>query len=86
MERFDYTILLEQLEKKLYHKDIHQATIDIVEECQMSIDNPEDDNGLSFDTILGSLCYKVDNLLEICDHNLYDYGILKELMNILESK
>ena len=80
MERYDYVDRLLVFEKKLYDPNVHQVTIDAVQDACMEIDQ---DDTVDLDTILGALRYKIGNLIEICDKYLIDYKILNELYDIL---
>ena len=72
-----------ELNKKLKGSNIHQATIDIFESVIMDLTDYQDENDLPFSELIGSLHYNVENLLEICDTQLDDYGFLKILEAIL---
>lgn len=72
-----------ELNKKLKGSNIHQATIDIFESVIMDLTDYQDENDLSFSELIGSLHYNVENLLEICNTQLDDYGFLSKLEAIL---
>lgn len=81
---------IEELEKieryELYSKDIHQATIDLVQESILELQQwgmLKDEDKLPLTTIIGALSYQVTNILEICNKGLKDYGILTEMSNVL---
>lgn len=81
-----YIEKLNKLEDKLYYK-CRQISIDLV---QNSIDElmqyQEDPKRMPLDIVLGSLAYKADTVLEVCDRELKDYEIIFELKRILEEK
>lgn len=84
---------IEQLEKieryELYSKGIHQATIDLVQESILELQQwnmLKEDDKLPLPTIIGALSYQVTNILEICDKSYKDYGILTEMSNVLNEK
>ena len=85
MTKNDYLDRINDLEdRSLYNGKIHQSTIDIFEQIHDDLDLHSPD--MPLDEIIGSLLYNVDNLLEICEKDLFDYSILSELKNILENK
>jgi hypothetical protein len=49
--------------------DCHQITWDLLEEIRETLEDPNVTN----DTAVGSICYKVDNLLEVVDKTKPDY-------------
>lgn len=73
-----------ELQKKLHGSNAHQATIDIFESVIMDLMDYQDEVDLvSFSELLGSLHYKVENLLEICNTQFTDYKFLLDLVRIL---
>ena len=65
MTKNDYLDRINELEdRSLYNGKIHQSTIDIFEQAHEDLDLHSPD--MPLDDIIGSLLYKVDNLLEIC--------------------
>ena len=85
MTRNNYLDRINELEdRSLYNGKIHQTTIDIFEQAHEDLDLHSPD--MPLDDIIGSLLYKVDNLLEICEKDLFDYSVLSELKTILENK
>ena len=81
--------LLEELEKVedkiFYSSKVKQITIDIIQDANEWLNYyiiGESDN--NFESIVGSLSYKVDNIIEVCDKNLYDYEILNEVYKTLQ--
>ena len=79
-----YSII--DLSKDLYTGKEHQYTIDFFEEIQEDLYSCYHKEGNDFlGTLVGSLHYKTENLLEICDKTLYDYQILTKLLKILQA-
>ena len=81
--------LLEELEKVedkiFYSSKVKQITIDIIQDANEWLNYyiiGESDN--NFESIVASLSYKVDNIIEVCDKSLYDYEILNEVYQILQ--
>lgn len=77
---------LEKIEHKLYCKDIHQATIDLVQESLLDLQEwgmLKDEDKLPLTTIIAAMSYQVTTTLEICDKGFKDYGILEEMSNVL---
>lgn len=73
-----------KLQKKLHGSNVHQATIDIFESVIMDLMDYQDEVDLvSFSELLGSLHYKVENLLDICNTQFTDYKFLLNLVRIL---
>ena len=77
---------LEKIEHNLYCNAIHQATIDLVQESILELQQwgmLKDEDKLPLTTIIGALSYQVTNILEICNEEFNDYGILTEMSNVL---
>lgn len=76
---------------KIYNSSCHrkvvkQFTIDLTEdfmsELQMFIDGEE---VLNEESVVSSLSYKASTALEICDDNLFDFFVIQELYDIINS-
>lgn len=84
-----YIEQLEKIESKLYRKGIHQATIDLVQESILELQQwnmLKEEDKLPLTTIIGALSYQVTNILEICNKDFKDYEILTEMSNVLNEK
>ena len=76
---------VEQLSHQLLSKGIHQFTIDWVEKYEQELLNQECGDGLVNDeTLLGSLAYRIDCLIEIAKPDTEDYLIYQKLQTIIE--
>ena len=70
---------MEAIDSYVYNHmgSLKQFTIDMI---QGIIEELNDENvGLSEQEVIGSLSYRVNTALEICDKNLPDYNILDEI-------
>ena len=73
---------VEELSISSYVKP-HQITIDIIEEV---IEELRTDELCSYEAIIGSCAYKVNNLIEVMNPEYhYDIEVLTKLLNILNS-
>ena len=64
----------------------HQITIDIIEDVQVELMDWFDRETVPLETLLGSLSYKVDCLLEVMNPEYEkDIVVLKKLIEILRS-
>ena len=76
---------VETVHDSLKSKGIHQFTIDLVELVHGEIFMLETGEcPLSDETILGSIAYKIDTVLEIAREDSEDYLIYKRLQEIIE--
>lgn len=77
---------LEKVEDKIFYSaKVKQITIDTIQDANEWLNYyimGESDN--NFESIVGSLSYKVDNIIDVCDKNLYDYQILNEVYQTLQ--
>ena len=73
---------VEELSISSYIKP-HQITIDTIEEV---IEELQTDELCSYEAIIGSCAYKVNNLIEVMNPEYhYDIEVLTKLLNILNS-
>ena len=73
---------VEELSISSYIKP-HQITIDTIEEV---IEELQTDELCSYEAIIGSCTYKVNNLIEVMNPEYhYDIEVLTKLLNILNS-
>lgn len=64
----------------------HQITIDMIEEVLEDLWEWKEDAVIPLDTLLGSLNYRVGNILEVIDkQHTKDIETLKKLSSILET-
>lgn len=76
---------IEEVHSNLGGSGVHQYTIDLVEEIHDELMTQEaDEISLTDETCLGSIAYKIDNLLEIAKEDTEDYLIYKQLQTIIE--
>lgn len=77
--------IIEQVEKLSISSYIkpHQITIDTIEDVNEELHT---DELSSYEAIIGSCAYKVNNLIEVMNPEYhYDIDVLTELLNILNS-
>lgn len=75
---------VEQLKNQLFSKGIHQFTIDWVEKYEEELMEQESGEALVNDeTLLGSMAYRIDNLIEIAKTDTEDYLIYQQLQAII---
>ena len=76
----------EKIENEVfYSSDYHQFTIDFIQNSIEELEyfkQGESEN--YFEDIIGSLMYKVNCAIEICDHSNKDYYILIAIYDLLE--
>lgn len=79
---------VEDLESKLYYDmgKYRQFTIDtvadIIDELNNHIQDPS--QFLTDEYVIGSLIYKIENIMGICDSRLLDYQIFEELLYLMK--
>lgn len=77
-----YTDALEKLEDQIYSKNVHQVTIDLVQECAGDFRYRDD---MSLEDLKGSWHYTASNLLEVLNPTLgKDVDIIEKLVKLLE--
>ena len=76
---------IEGLQDSLHSNGVHQFTIDWVELfIENLLEQETRESRLSDETVLGSMAYRLDTLLEIAKADTEDYLILKRLQTIIE--
>ena len=76
---------IEGLQDSLHSDGIHQFTIDWVELfIEEFVEQETGESRLSDETLLGSMAYRLDTLLEIAKADTEDYLIFKRMQEIIE--
>ena len=67
--------------------DLHQNTIDLIEDIVDDFVGMEDDDSLTpfkFSVSVGSWHYRLENLLEVMDRNIKDYSTVQDILRIFD--
>lgn len=79
---------VEDIESKLYYDmgKYRQFTIDTVADIIDELNNhiQEPSQFLTDEYVIGSLIYKIENIMGICDSRLLDYQIFEELLYLMK--
>lgn len=79
---------VEDIESKLYYDmgKYRQFTIDTVNDIIDELNNhiQEPFQVLTDEDVIGSLIYKIENIMGICDSSLLDYQIFEELLYLMK--
>lgn len=79
---------VEDIESKLYYDmgKYRQFTIDTVDDIIDELNNhiQEPSQVLTDEDVIGSLIYKIESIMKICDSSLLDYQIFEELLYLMK--
>lgn len=79
---------VEEVESKLYYDmgKYRQFTIDTVDDIIDELNNhiQEPSQVLTDEDVIGSLIYKIESIMRICDSSLLDYQIFEELLYLMK--
>lgn len=79
---------VEDIESKLYYDmgKYRQFTIDTVNDIIDELNNhiQEPSQVLTDEDVIGSLIYKIESIMGICDSSLLDYQIFEELLYLMK--
>lgn len=77
---------VENIYSDMYKGKYRQFTIDTVEDVIDELYNHITDSFqvLTDEEVIGSLIYKIETIMEICDQHMLDYKIFEELLYLME--
>lgn len=76
---------VENLHSKLKSTGIHQYTIDLVENVtEELLEQETGESSVDDSTLLGSLAYRIETLIEVARAETEDYLIYRQLQTIIE--
>lgn len=88
METSELLSKLQDIDSRLYYDmgKYHQFTIDTVDDIIDELNNhiQEPSQVLTDEDVIGSLIYKIENIMGICDPRLLDYNIFEELLYLMK--